>query len=256
MTDPIDLKIPKYHWKRDLPDTRDHVYQQKDIPLPDKIDLRPFTSAIEDQLNLGSCTGNAIAGAIELVDRKLYQKYLEISRLFIYYQERLIENSVYFDDGAYIRDGFKVVNKWGAPLESLWPYDVTKWNVEPSPEAYADASKRKVTEYQRCMDFNAVKNVLASEFPVVIGFYVYESFENTEVAKTGIMTYPDTSKEYLLGGHAVCLVGYNDQEQHFIARNSWGVGWGDQGYFYMPYQVIQDINMSSDFWTLSAVENP
>lgn len=233
-----------------------YIYQQKSISIPGQIDLRPYASDIEDQEEIGSCTGNAIASAIELVDRKVYQKYLEISRLFIYYQTRVLENSVNYDDGAYIRTGFKAVNKWGAPLEILWPYDVSKWNVKPSSEAYDDAALRKVTEYQRCIDFNSVRNVLASEFPVVVGFYIYESFETSEVETTGMMTYPDITKEQFLGGHAVCLVGYNDQSQYFIARNSWGVEWGDQGYFYMPYAVIKDVTMSSDFWTLSTVENP
>jgi C1A family cysteine protease len=91
---------------------------------------------------------------------------------------------------------------------------------------------------------------------VVIGFDVYESFESDVVARTGMMPYPNTATEELLGGHAVCLVGYNDTTQRFIARNSWGTSWGDQGYFYMPYQVIQNTTMSSDFWTISSVTNP
>ena len=97
--------------------------------------------------------------------------------------------------------------------------------------------------------------------PVVIGFDVYASFESQQTANTGIMTYPNKATEQYLGGHAVCLVGYYDNFRntghgYFIARNSWGTGWGDNGYFYMPYQVIQDTTMSSDFWLISAVRNP
>ena len=248
--------LPKYHWTRDPVDTRDQPYQLVSLPTtPATVDLRNYCSAIEDQGALGSCTGNAIASAIELIDRK-NSKNLEISRLFIYYQERLLEGTVYYDSGAYIRDGIKACYTYGAPLESIWPYNLKKWAVKPTAAAYSDAKTRKVTGYKKCADFAAVKNALAAGTPVIIGFDVYDSFESDAVAATGMMPYPNTATEQLLGGHAVCIVGYRDSDQRFIVRNSWGTGWGDKGYFYMPYSVIQNASMSSDFWTISAVKNP
>ena len=256
----------KYHWVRDTLDPRDHIYQLASIPqLAASVDLRNYCSAIENQGNLGSCTGNAIAGMIELLDRKPGGKgALEISRLFIYYQERVIEGSVRYDAGAYIRDGLKAVNQYGAPLENLWPYTINRFATKPTTQAYNDAANRKVTGYARCTDFAAVKNALAAGNPVVVGFNVYDSFESAwstiphGQAGSGMMPYPNTATEQLLGGHAVCIVGYNDTLNggRFICRNSWGTGWGDNGYFYMPYQVIQNTSMSSDFWTISAVHNP
>jgi C1A family cysteine protease len=72
-----------------------------------------------------------------------------------------------------------------------------------------------------------------------------------------MMPYP-AAGEQLLGGHAVAVVGYNDNLNggRFICRNSWGTGWGDRGYFYMPYQVIANANMSDDFWIITSVTNP
>jgi C1A family cysteine protease len=247
----------KYHWAKDPFDIRDKPYQLAKITLPNKVDLRQYASAIEDQGNLGSCTGNAIAGAIEIIDRK-NNKQLEISRLFIYYQERLLEGSVYYDSGAYIRDGIKACYTYGAPLESIWPYNLSKWATRPTTTAYSDALNRKVTGYAKCANFAAVKNALAAGTPVIVGFLVYSSFETNAVASTGMMPYPNTITEQLLGGHAVCIVGYDDALNggRFICRNSWGTGWGDRGYFYMPYQVIQNTSMSSDFWTISGVRNP
>ena len=110
----VDIKsllgsdIPKYHWRRDHPDSRDHMFTAAPVSLPARVDLRNYASAIEDQGQLGSCTGNAIAGAIELIDRKNGRR-LDVSRLFIYYEERVIEKTVNYDAGAYIRDGIKVV---------------------------------------------------------------------------------------------------------------------------------------------------
>ena len=262
-------KPSKYHWLRDKPDARDHMFlapPELAAKLPTSVDLRPYCSPIEDQGNIGSCTANAIAGLIEYRDIKA-GKNLNISRLFIYYQERVIEGTVRYDSGAYIRDGIKACYTYGAPLESQWPYTPSKLTVKPTTAAYSDALNRKVTSYQRCADFTAVKTALAANNPVAIGFDVYASFEDAwgyikhGSAGCGIMPYPSVRSEQLLGGHAVALVGYNDNltgngQGYFIARNSWGTSWGDNGYFYMPYQVIQNASMSQDFWTIMAVRNP
>ena len=261
--------LGKYRWIPDQPDSRDHLYQLNTaLMLAPVVDLRQYCSAIEDQGNIGSCTGNAIAGQIELIDRK-GGKALDVSRLFIYYEERVLEGSVRYDAGAYIRDGIKVCYTKGAPLESLWPYVTNKFATKPPTTAYTDALKRKVTGYQRCTDFTAVKNAVAAGNPVVIGFSVYASFEGAwgniphGQVGSGMMPFPNTATEQLLGGHAVCIVGYDDTmpvvgkgNGRFIVRNSWGTGWGDAGYFYMPYDVIKTTTMSSDFWLISAVKNP
>ena len=258
------MKAGKYQWTPDLPDSRDHIYQLAPMPrLVASVDLRQYCSAIEDQGNLGSCTGNAIAGMIELLDKK-NNKNLDVSRLFIYYQERVIEGTVRYDAGAYIRDGLKAVNQYGAPLESLWPYTISKFATKPTTQAYNDALTRKVTAYARCTNLAGIKNALAAGQPVTIGFSVYSSFEGGwgniphGQAGSGMMPMPNKNTEQLLGGHAVCVVGYNDTLNggRLICRNSWGTSWGDNGYFYMPYGVINDTSMSSDFWTISAVRNP
>ena len=249
------FSIPKYHWVRDKIDKRDHSYQLTNTTQSNIVDLRQYCSLIENQGNLGSCTGNAIAGAIELLHKR-QNRTLDISRLFIYYYERLFIGTVNYDSGAYIRDGIKACYTYGAPTENLWPYNISKFRSVPSKEALLDAAKRKVTSYQRAIDFKAVIDAINSGYPVTVGFSVYSSFDTNIVARTGIMPYPDTKKEKLLGGHAVLLVGYNKNNNTFIARNSWGTNWGDRGYFYMPFQVIQNTKMSSDFWVIKSISNP
>jgi len=246
--------IPKYHWVKDKIDTRDHPYQLTNTAQSNVVDLRQYCSSIEDQGNLGSCTGNAIAGAIELLHKR-QNRTLDISRLFIYYYERMFIGTVNYDSGAYIRDGIKACYTYGAPTENLWPYNISKFKMQPHKTAIVDALKRKVTSYQRAIDFNQVIDSITSGYPVTIGFNVYSSFDSPTVAKTGIMPYPNVNKERLLGGHAVLLVGYNKDNNTFIARNSWGTRWGDKGYFYMPFQVIQNNRMSSDFWVIKSIAN-
>ncbi len=248
------ITLPKYHWMKDKLDTRDYAYTVSNITHPNSIDLRAHCSAIDDQGQIGSCTGHGIAAAIEYLNIKA-GKPLEISRLFVYYYERLIEGTINSDSGAQIRDGIKATYTYGAPNEALWPYNVAKFKTKPTLSAINDAAKRKVTLYERAADFNACIDALANGFPVVIGFSVYSSFESDAVAKTGVMPYPNIKTEQALGGHCVLIVGYDNTSQRFIVRNSWGSGWGDKGYFTMPYQVIQNTQMSSDFWVIKAVNS-
>lgn len=249
------IRIPKFHWVPDKIDIRDYKYTVSNKVQNDIVDLRNYCSLIEDQGNLGSCTGQAIAGAIELLNRR-NNKQTDVSRLFIYYYERALINTINYDSGAYIRDGIKVTNKQGAPLENLWPYNIQRFRQRPTPNAINDALKRKVTLYERVLDHNGCLDALNNGYPVVIGFYVYTSFISPQVSRTGVMPYPNTKRERLLGGHAVLLVGYDKQRKVYIARNSWGPNWGDRGYFYMPFQVIQNTRMSSDFWIIKSVNNP
>ena len=251
ITKPL-ITIPKYHWTRDKVDKRDYLYAPTIAKISTYVDLRPYCSSIEDQGRLGSCTGNAIAGAIELL-MKRNNKFADISRLFIYYYERLLENTVNYDSGAYIRDGIKACYTYGAATENLWPYDISKFRNRPNIDAVNDAKKRKVKLYERVSDFNGVINAIDNGYPVTIGFDVYSSFDSPTVARTGIMPYPNLKKEKLLGGHAVLIVGYNKNNDTFIVRNSWGKYWGDNGYFYMPFQVIKNNTMSGDFWVIKSI---
>jgi hypothetical protein len=178
-------------WKKDKVDIRDYKYQLTAKLNPNIVDLRPYCSPIENQGSLGSCTGQSIAGAIELLNKR-NGKPTDVSRLFIYYYERLILGTVNYDSGAYIRDGIKATNKYGASLESYWPYNISKFKQEPITEAKNDALNRKVTRYERVTDFNGCIDALSNGYPVVVGFYVYESFMSNSVARTGNMPYPNT----------------------------------------------------------------
>src|ERR1700675_1643799 len=239
MTEP--RKIARYGWIPDLPDERDHLYAAPPAflsALPPFIDLRANCPAVYDQGMLGSCTANAIGGAIEFDRLKQSLPDFVPSRLFIYYNERVIEGTVASDSGAMIRDGIKSVASQGACPEPEWPYDIAKFAQRPSAKAYSDAVTDRAISYQSLVqDLNQMKGCLASGYPFVFGFTVYESFEGPQVAKTGIVPMPSTN-EQAVGGHAVVAVGYDDNRQMFIVRNSWGASWGQKGYFLMPYTYL------------------
>jgi C1A family cysteine protease len=253
----MSLKIKGYGWKPDLPDHRDHSYAapvQVLTNLPRKIDLRPqCPSQVYSQGQLGSCTANAIAAAIEFDLLKQKRQDFMPSRLFIYYNERDIEGTVDEDSGAMIRDGVKSVARQGVCPETEWTYDTDRFTEKPPENCYEDALKTRARSYARvARTLNQFKGCLASGYPFVFGFSVYESFESEEVAQSGIATIP-TAQEKLLGGHAVLAVGYDDEQNRFLIRNSWGESWGMKGYFTMPYSYLLDENLSDDFWTIRIV---
>ncbi len=254
----MERKIAGYGWNRDLPDGRDFMYgapPEVVSKLPESVDLRPGCPPVYDQGQLGSCTANAIGGALEFaqIEEKKTNPFTP-SRLFIYYNERVIEHTVDSDSGAQIRDGVKSVHQLGAPPETDWPYDINKFTQKPPEQAFTDAKNYQAIVYQRLTPtLGQLKGCLASGFPFIFGFTVYESFESQEVASTGHLGMPQTNEKQL-GGHAVLAVGYEDSSQTFIVRNSWGTDWGIQGYFTMPYPYLLQGTLASDFWTIRSVE--
>jgi C1A family cysteine protease len=244
-----------------LTDLRDFVYAAPRPllrKLPTKVDLTKLCPPVYDQGQLGSCTANGIGAAFEFELRKQDSaKDFMPSRLFIYYNERVIEHTVNNDSGAMIRDGMKCVNKQGVCPESMWPYYVGELTVRPSSGCYAEALNHQVTSYHRVTrNINQMRGCLSEGYPFVFGFSVYESFESQEVAKSGKVNLPKKS-ESQIGGHAVMAVGYIQSSKRFIVRNSWGPSWGMNGYFTMPFDYLLDENLSDDFWTIRLVEvNP
>jgi C1A family cysteine protease len=244
-------------WVPDRPDWHDHLYSAPLVGmtvLPPSIDLRPYCPPVVDQGQLGSCTANAIAGAIEFDQMKQKITAFAPSRLFIYYNERAEEGTVSSDSGAAIRDGIRSVNSQGACSETDWPYDISQFTVKPPEQAYTDALLTKAVQYQRINNLSLIQMLgcLASESPFVFGVTVYESFESQQVEQTGIVPMPQWG-EQVLGGHCMTVVGYNTSNQWFIVRNSWGTSFGDKGYLYIPFQMLVNPYLSSDFWTIKLV---
>jgi C1A family cysteine protease len=250
---PTERKVQRYGWIPQLPDLRDAQLKIDAVTsLPSSADLSTSASMppIYDQGQLGSCTGNAIAGAIDYDNHKITGSFWTPSRLWIYYQERVIEGTVAQDAGGQIRDGMKSVAQLGVCPETAWPYVTTDFAEAPPRKDYKKALKDRVLRYEVVtQELFALKSVLAAGTPVVFGFTVYESFESAAVAKSGIVPMPAPS-EKVVGGHAVVLVGYNDAADRFLVRNSWGPGWGQKGYFEMPYLYVTSGSLASDFWVV------
>ena len=240
----------KYGWVRELPDHRDFMYAPKRAKLPAFINLRAQDGPIEDQGALGSCTANALAGVLQFLEKKDGLDVVLLSRLFIYYDEREAEGTVGTDSGANLRDGIKVLASKGVCSEKIWPYKISKFKTKPTQKAYSDGLNHTISVYKKLNTLTDMKSCLASGYPFVFGFAVYESFESDVVAATGIVPMPSID-ESQLGGHAVTAIGYDDNTKRFTVRNSWGTKWGQNGYFTIPYAYLTNRNLASDFWTIS-----
>jgi C1A family cysteine protease len=174
----------------------------------------------------------------------------------------MIEGTTSSDAGASIRDAIKASAMYGVVDEAIYPYDITKFAMTPPASAYAAAALHKVTSYHSIADGDIItmKAILSAPVPFLIefGFTVYDYMLSAEMAALGLLHMPLPS-ETIQGGHAVCLVGFDDAKVipgsppgAFLVRNSWGADWGLGGYFWMPYAYVGNTNLASDFWVVQS----
>jgi C1A family cysteine protease len=237
----------KFNIKPSLPDDRDYIYRSDSTEvLRESVDLREWDTIVESQDSLGSCSANAITNAYELCVNRMHPEYFtHLSRLFIYYNTRLEHGIVEEDEGMFLRDGMKSLTRYGVCCEDLWPYDITKFNIEPSEEAYEDAKKRRILRYQKLISTYYITEVLNNNKPVVFGMTIYDSFMNLN-ERISTVSFP-SRKEKSMGGHAMCMVGYDLKKRLFLAKNSFGTDWGEDGYCWIPFDYIRQEGY--DIWT-------
>jgi len=217
----------------------------------DKVDYRSTCPAIYVQDGIGSCAASALAcvSYFNLIKYKIIA--FDASRLFMYYNTRLLKHTVDIDEGCSLRESLKAINQYGLCPEEMWPYNVNLFKVRPPLIAYNFGQKlNNITYYRIPQVLSHLCQCLIDRYLFVFGISVYSNFE-TDIANNGGYVSLPNDKDAYLGGHAVCAVGYDNEKSVFIIRNSWGTSWGDNGYFYLPYDYITDVKLAYDFWTFS-----
>lgn len=275
-------------WLPDYPDIRDYTFRNKKLlkekeisslisplrldkadrmTLPSMVDLRRWCSPVEDQGELGSCTANAGVGIAEYCEKRAFGKHIEASRLFLYKATRNLAE-IRGDGGAFIRSTMGALVLFGVPPEKYWPYTDSspEFDKEPSAFCYSFAENYRSIKYFRHdatassqkETLDSVKKSLATGVPSMFGFTVYNSIE--QAAQSGKIPFPCDS-ERVLGGHAIVAVGYDDKmkvrnadsdtptQGALLIRNSWGKGWGDGGYGWLPYEYVTR-EVALDFWSM------
>lgn len=226
--------------------------------MPPTIDLRAWCSPIEDQGTLGSCTANAAVSLVEYFESKAFGRHIDGSRLFVYKTTRNLL-SWKGDRGAYLRTAMGALVLFGVPPESYWPYEIAKFDVEPSPFVYALGQNFQSLVYFRLdpsglspeQVLDNIKQYLSGGFPSMFGFPVYDEFMH--VPANGLVAIPKRNSR-LYGGHAIVAVGYDDHIQigtdkgALLIRNSWGTGWGLSGYAWLSYKYVT-AGLALDWWT-------
>lgn len=248
-----------YGAKPDSHDYRDCKKQYRQIPSVHHslVDLRQYLDHVYTQGKLHSCTANALCSALRLDLKKQGYEDLDPSRLFLYYNAREREGATFCDAGASIRDALKALNRAGVCEEPSWPYVTTKFSEKPPKRCYeATARGHTLCKYERLsQDIDQFRACLLEGCPFVFGFKVYNSFHSACNQDFGEMPLPSFEEKLFnpVGMLTVIAVGYDDQRRRVIVANSWGSGWGDKGYFYMPYDFISNYKMCFDFWKISFV---
>jgi C1A family cysteine protease len=241
------------------------VAQPAKASIPKSVDLRKWCSPVENQGALGSCTANAGVGLVEYYERRAFAKHIDASRLFLYKATR---NLLHWtgDRGAFLRTTMAAMVLFGVPPEEYWPYLIADFDKEPSSFCYAFAQDYQVIQYFRLDSLSTpkdlllkrIKSYLAAGLPSMFGFSVFSSIEQAN--GDGKISYPCRG-EKILGGHAVVAVGFNDDIKiknttcgvetagALLIRNSWGAGWGDKGYGWLPYEYVLG-GLAIDWWSL------
>jgi len=227
--------------------TKEAVSSRTVAQVGPALDYTAQMGSVRSQDQEGASTGFSIAYALEFQVMKATSQRVRLSPREIYNLARLRENTLSSDAGATLEDAVKVVQTDGAILDEVWPYKAGQFSAQP-PKEFAAATKYKAKSAVAVKGVDQIKSALVSAGPVVVGVTVYNGFESPDVAKTGIVPMPGP-KDIIVGGHPICIVGYDDAKKLFKFINSWGPDWGEKGYGYIPYDYIK--SYSSDAWSIS-----
>ena len=233
-------------------DARDYTYLVEALgDTAPSVSLVEYASPVDDQFLLSSCVANAIVNAYELMLIKRDPSlYVDLSRLFVYYNTRQLEDTLLEDSGVmYIRNALAAVKQYGVCREDLWPYDISKFTVKPSAACYTDALSRTISEYSAVPDIESAIVSIANGKPVVLGLLIFEEFYNLNFNNYQLSIPQDASSG---GGHAVCIVGYDLATEAFLIKNSFGTLWGDNGYAIIPFRYVEQYGF--EMWNFSIGE--
>lgn len=218
-----------------------------------KVDLRKYCSPVQDQLTIGSCNACAIVGALEFQMLKGGRPLTLLSPLYVYYNGRKLAGMEKEDSGLLCHHATAAIMAYGACEEKRWPYRIEKFDREPPKECYDNSRTFETTQYARLSTPEEAKVALSQGMPIVFGFDIPRSYY-TAAAKTGRMPREGTYDLEPMSGHAMLIVGFDDHEGVWLARNSWGESFGEKGYCWIPYGLVNRYVWNDELWAIGSLE--
>ncbi len=213
-------------------------------PLPEAANLQKFAPTVGDQGHQGSCVAWSSAYAARTIEEAARSgadpNSLRFSPSFLYNQIGL-ENC----DGSYIERAMEFMTKSGSIPYDQFPYSDQDCSKQPDQQQLEQARQYKMRGFNRLtpgdrnnvIDLHAIKENIAQGAPVVIGMQVGGTYMQPMLGKD-LWTPTDEDRSLLgFGGHAQCVVGYDDRKYGgaFLLMNSWGPQWGNNGFAWVRY---------------------
>jgi Papain family cysteine protease len=219
---------------------------------PQTVDLRSDCSAVEDQDTTQSCAANAVVGAIECMRNRSKMPSMELSRLFVYYNARKLSDRQAFDEGTFMHHVMAATLAFGVCEERMWPFQLAIVTEEPTRACYSNATRYESVQFARMASFDTVLATLAAGLPVVFGAF-FPAHYYIDAAERALMPEPAKTPEERGGGHAMLIVGHDLPSRTFLVRNSYGPGFGEGGYFRIPFATMASFSRIQDFWAIGAL---
>lgn len=233
--------------------SNDEFYTDEDVPILKSADLTKYFLKVKDQGLLGSCTAFPVAAVYEFV-AKQNTKSVDISELFIYYNTRASKGNIDEDSGATLLETINSVKEKGACYSENHPYTIESFARKPNEKAFTEAQHQVVEKACRVnITEEKFKQAISSGHPIIIGLKLFKSFYPKN--KSAVVPYPSKNEaEYENhGNHALLIVGFNDDEKLFKIRNSWGTGFGENGYCYAPYDYIANPDFCLEAFIITSI---
>ncbi len=213
------------------------------------IDLSKYFPPVVNQGDFGSCTAASGSSLLYALHNKAGKNPPVFAISPLYFWEREEENETTIDAGARLSNTASVVSKIGDCPSTMSSYDKTSIFTKPTDAMLKAAKPWRIKKATRYVDFNSIMNVLETETPLQLGIAIYSSFESQAVANSGQVQMPDMAHEEFLGYHAVDIVGKKHTTNTFKCLTSWGEGWGDKGYFYLPFEYLKTRGLFISAWS-------
>lgn len=254
-----------FGWKKDIEDTSDKIFTSAikkfaAVGITEQTEeyYLPEYTPISNQLDTSTCVANASADALEIIKGiKDHKNSPQLSRLFLYWNARVMDNSTDKDEGTYIRNAFSSLSSLGVCLEDTWKFEKRNLFKQPPIKAYKEASDNTIVTFYRIKSngqnrVDEIISAIKSNHPVVFGTLVNRSF----CESANVQTF-DIPSGATVGGHAMVCTGFKSEngEVKFLIRNSWGTGWGNANGMpghcwmsekYMTWQYTEDLWVPTD----------